>query len=141
MAIRFVSHYPSFKIQNKKRIADWLLLTATMEEFEINMIEYNFVDDNFLLQLNKKHLKHSYLTDILTFSYSATRSIEAEIYISVDRVRSNARQWKTEFSTELNRVIIHGLLHCMNYSDNTSRRAIRMRKAEEKYLQVFYSEM
>ena len=91
MRITFNYQVPSFRIKNKKQLCDWILLIAFIERKEIERIDFIFCNDEYLFQLNKKFLSHSRYTDVLTFNYSGEKkSIAAEIYCSVDRVRENA---------------------------------------------------
>lgn len=140
MAITFYYQVPKFSLPQKKRIIDWILLVAFLERKEVDDIDYVFCDDEFLFQLNLHFLHHKTYTDIITFDYSTKRKIAAEIYISADRVKENALVYKTAFNEELRRVSIHGVLHCMGYSDKTKRGQLLMRKKENEYLELF-SEM
>jgi len=102
-------------------------------------IHYIFCSDDYLLEINRQHLKHDYYTDIITFDLSEPgKPINAEIYISVDRVRDNARQFKTSLKNELHRVIFHGALHLCGYKDKTSKDQAVMRKMEDKNLAKYF---
>jgi rRNA maturation RNase YbeY len=88
--------------------------------------------------MNRQFLEHDYYTDIITFPLSETeKEIEAEIYISVDRVKDNAEKFKTEFLDELHRVIFHGVLHLMGYKDKTIVDKETMRNKENEWLRRF----
>jgi probable rRNA maturation factor len=101
-------------------------------------ITYVFCSDEFLLNINKQFLNHDFYTDIITFPLSETeKEIEAEIYISVDRVKDNAAKFKIEFSEELNRVIFHGALHLMGYKDKSKADKESMRHKENEWLKKF----
>jgi rRNA maturation RNase YbeY len=90
------------------------------------------------LEINKTYLSHNYHTDIITFDLSEnTQDIQAEIYISIDRVRDNAKTLKTTVKEELHRVIFHGVLHLCGYKDKTKSSQAEMRKAEDYYLQKY----
>lgn len=103
--------------------------------FEINII---FCDDQYLLSLNKQFLKHDYFTDILSFPLSAPgEPLIAEIYISLDRVRENAREAGVFMREELHRVVFHGVLHFCGYKDKTARDIQLMRSMEDKYLDSY----
>ncbi|MBR9859892.1 rRNA maturation RNase YbeY [bacterium] len=98
---------------------------------------YIFLGDEELLSINIQALDHNYYTDIITFDYSDDDDYShSEIYISVDRVRENAKEFKTEFKTELLRVCVHGLLHLGGYADKTDEESKKMRAAEEHYLDL-----
>jgi rRNA maturation RNase YbeY len=107
---------------------------------KIQQIDYVFVDDKALLEINKDVLNHDYYTDIISFDYTEDKNIEGEIYISVDRVIDNARKFKEEFHVELLRVIIHGVLHYVGYKDKTKKEANAMRDKENHYLNIYNKE-
>jgi probable rRNA maturation factor len=90
-----------------------------------------------LLEINVKHLKHNTLTDIITFDYTENKKINSDIFISVDRVTENAKKFKVDFETELNRVMIHGILHLCGYKDKTKTDAELMRKKENWAITLF----
>lgn len=101
---------------------------------QINVI---FCSDQYLLQLNKGYLKHDYFTDILTFDLSeGAGPLEGDLFISIPRIRENAKLLKVDFSQELHRVIVHGVLHLMGYSDKKSADKARMREKEDAYLSL-----
>lgn len=137
MPISFDYQFRKHLLSNKSKIINWILLVCYLEKKEVDSINYIFCDDDFLLKLNQQFLKHSTLTDIITFDNSSKRKIAAEIYISTQRVRENAQKYSTSFNEELRRVIIHGVLHCIGYSDKSTRNQLIMRKKEAEYLQLF----
>ena len=137
MRISFYYQVPSFRIKNKKRLTDWILLIAFLEKKEIEKIDFIFCNDEYLLHLNKKFLSHKTYTDVLTFNYSEKKkSIIAEIYCSIDRIKENARVFKVSFEQELNRVIAHGILHCMGYHDKNDHDRRKIRKKEDECLRL-----
>lgn len=137
MRISFHYQFPSFRIKNKKRLTDWILLIAFLSKREIEKIDFIFCHDQYLLALNKKFLSHKNYTDVLTFNYSEkNKSITAEIYISTDRVRENAKLFSISFEQELNRVMIHGILHCMGYNDKNAHDRKKMRSKEDQCLRM-----
>jgi probable rRNA maturation factor len=94
-----------------------------------------FCSDKYLLDINKKFLKHNFFTDIITFQYNKkTAPIEGEIFISAEQVKSNSRKFKTALRDEMHRVIIHGVLHLCGYRDNTVKAKSTIRKKEDLYL-------
>lgn len=98
-----------------------------------------FCTDEGLLQINRQFLQHDYYTDIITFPLSSGKEpIEAEIYISIDRVKDNAKTERVSFQTELHRVIFHGCLHLTGYNDKSSQQIKKMREAENKYLRLYF---
>ena len=101
-------------------------------------LQYIFCSDDRLLEINKQFLNHDYYTDIITFNLSgANQPINAEIYISVDRVRENAGDFNSSVPMELHRVIFHGALHLCGYKDKTRKDQTEMRKMEDKYLEMY----
>lgn len=100
-------------------------------------MSFIFCSDENLLELNRIHLNHDFLTDILTFDLSESEhSLISEIYISTDRVRENARQFDVPFLQELTRVIIHGTLHLCGYKDKKKSEISLMRQKEAYYLRL-----
>lgn len=109
------------------------------EKKRLAEIHYIFCSDDYLLEINRQHLQHDYYTDIITFDLSEPgQPINAEIYISVDRVRDNAGQFKTSLKNELHRVIFHGALHLCGYKDKRPKDQEVMRKMEDKYLAIYF---
>jgi probable rRNA maturation factor len=108
------------------------------EKQPLSSIHYIFCSDEYLLQINNDFLKHDYYTDIITFGLSEKgQPIEAEIYISTDRVRDNAKTLGQPFSKEILRVIFHGALHLCGYRDKKKSEITTMREKEEYYLRLF----
>lgn len=104
------------------------------EGFKEENVVLVMCSDNFLLELNKKHLNHDYFTDIITFSYTTNNHISGDLFISVDRVKDNALNQKLSFENELERVIYHGVLHLCGYNDKTPEEIKEMRSKENYYL-------
>lgn len=101
---------------------------------QINEISIIFIDDEQMLEMNKSVLDHNYYTDILTFDYTEKNILEGEIYISIDRVKDNAKTFGQEFHVELLRVIAHGVLHMVGYKDKTKIQKEEMRNKESHYI-------
>ena len=132
--IQFVNNFPRFRFFNKGIISNWLVKIAKTEGKTISNIQYIFCSDAEILEINKSFLKHNYFTDIITFDYSQNHGLEAEIYVSIETVRSNAVLFHVKPTEELNRVIIHGLLHIIGYNDKMQQDAEIMRKKENECL-------
>lgn len=99
-----------------------------------------FCSDNYLLQINKQYLDHNYYTDIITFDYVEENVISGDLFISIDRVKENAVQFKNELMKEIYRVVFHGVLHLIGYKDKTSMEKTLMTNKENYYLsQVDFS--
>jgi probable rRNA maturation factor len=137
--IQFFIEGIDFTLKQKQKHKDWLLLVAKSESFEIKELNYIFSTDEFILKINQDFLDHDTLTDIITFDNSLEKGkIEGEIYISIERVKENASIEKTNFETELNRVMVHGLLHLCSYKDKTVDEQNLMRKKEDEALKLVF---
>lgn len=135
--INYFSQKPRFKLQNPTKTSSWIKKTIEKEGASLISINYIFCTDEYLREINIQFLKHKTLTDIITFNYNPSETeIEGEIYISVDRVHENAETYETDFQTELNRVMIHGVLHLLGYNDKTKAEKTAMRKKEDSYLSL-----
>lgn len=125
----------NFRIKDKIKIKKWILKSIEAEKKNVNFISFNFCSDDFILKLNNNALKHNYYTDIITFELNnKNENIEGDIYISVDRVKENAKILKESFTDELHRVVIHGVLHLCGYKDKSSKESKKMREKENYYL-------
>jgi probable rRNA maturation factor len=125
-------------LKNKKEVKDFVLKLFKAEGREVSTLNYIFCSDEYLLDINRAHLKHDYYTDIITFDLSDTPSIiTGEIYISVPRVIENAAIHKTTSANELLRVIFHGALHLCGYRDKKKSEITIMREKENEYLRLF----
>ena len=119
--------------QNKK----WLNQVISNEAKEEGDITYIFCDDDYLLEKNIRFLNHNTLTDVITFDYCEGNSVSGDIFISIERVKENSEVFRVDFLTELNRVMVHGLLHLLGYKDKTERESNLMRKKENYYLSKY----
>ncbi len=134
-------HYESdFLLDDEAKLADWASRVVTSEGGTSKQIDYIFCSDNYLLNINKKYLSHDTFTDIITFDYSAGKRIGCDIFISIDRVKENAIQFKTHFEEELLRVMAHGLLHLFGYTDKTEAGKAQMRSKEDEKIKLFHVE-
>jgi|TARA_B100000470_G_scaffold11666_2_gene8060 rRNA maturation RNase YbeY len=131
--IKFFYH-TDFFLSNEAQVADWLLSVLTNEGVEVLSVDYSFVDKKQMIKINKKHLKHNYLTDVLAFDYSENSKIQGDVFVSEEKVRANAQEYSQGFSTELMRVMLHGLLHLCGHKDKTLEEQNKIRGLEEKYL-------
>ena len=126
----------NFLIKAPQTLKIWITKSVLKEGAAIGDINIIFCDDTFLLIKNKKYLNHSSLTDILTFDFSTKKSLSGDIFISTERVKENATKYKVPFKNELNRVLIHGILHLLGYKDKTEKEKKIMRKKEDFYLSL-----
>ncbi len=135
--INYFSEKVTFTLKNKKIIKNWII-SAIKEENKIpGNINYVFCNDNYLLDLNKKYLGKNTFTDVLTFNYSENNKyISGDIYISIDRVKENSKKFNTNIKDELHRVMIHGILHLINYNDKNEEEKMIMRQKEDYYLSL-----
>jgi rRNA maturation RNase YbeY len=131
--VYFFFQTPSFSLKNRIALKNFIENIFKKEGKRLFKINYIFCSDTDLLILNKKFLSHNYYTDILTFDLSEDK-INAEVYISIDRVKENALVQKNPFNWELYRVIFHGALHLCGYNDKTKKDKLQMRKKEDNYL-------
>jgi rRNA maturation RNase YbeY len=126
------------RLTDRTRIKTFLKILFKKEKKIMKCLTYVFCSDEYLLKINQTFLKHNYYTDILTFDLSKTsKIIEAEIYISIDRVRENSKELKIKVSLEFLRVILHGALHLCGYTDKTKLQRKEMKKKEEEYLYYY----
>jgi rRNA maturation RNase YbeY len=127
----------TFRPPPVKSTRSWLSEVARCENRTIGGLNYIFCSDPYLLNINREYLNHDTLTDIITFDNSESRNlIEGDIYISIDRVRENADVFKVTFYRELDRVMVHGLLHLLGYKDKSIHQKRLMRKKESSYLSL-----
>ncbi|HIP31979.1 MAG TPA: rRNA maturation RNase YbeY [Crocinitomicaceae bacterium] len=120
---------------NPEFFVSWLFVVCEEERQELGNLNLIFCSDDYLLQINKKHLNHDYYTDIITFDYT-DEVVSGDLFISIDRVRENAKTNSVEFLKELYRVIVHGTLHLLGYADKSASEAALMRQLEDKYLLI-----
>ena len=137
MAVRFFSDGISFQPEGKRKISQWLKQVAAKEKRKTGHLIYIFVSNEIILDLNQKYLQHHDYTDIITFDNSTGDTVSGEMYISIDTVKANAKEYQVDFREELLRVMVHGALHLCGYRDETEEEQKKMRVAEDKYLKFF----
>ncbi len=130
------NYLDKFQLSNEQEVRGWLEFVLDEEDRELGEVSYIFCDDDYLYDLNVKHLKHNTLTDIISFDYSLGKVVSGDIYISVERVEENAGDREIEFADELHRIMVHGLLHYIGYKDKTEAQRKTMRKKEDYYLSL-----
>ena len=134
-----ISYYfedTDFVFKGKTLNNRWLKLVAESEIRRIGDISIILCSDNYILDVNQKYLQHDYFTDIITFDYCEGDKISGDLFISVDTVRDNAVEYGTEFVDELNRVMVHGVLHLIGYDDHEEEDIKEMRAKENYYLSL-----
>ena len=134
--IRFT--HDDFLIFPETDLAHWLKTIAAEEGHTVDELEYNFVEADTLLNLNKEYLNHDTDTDIITFDYTQNKSIKAEVYISYEALKNNAKTHGQTIESELLRLLSHALLHCIGYNDKTIDEKDIMRDKEEDCINLFH---
>ena len=134
--ISYHSEDTDFVFKGKALNNRWLKVVAESEIRRLGDIAIIFCSDNYILDVNIKYLQHDYFTDIITFDYCEGNFLSGDLFISVDSVRENAEFFNTEFPDELNRVIVHGILHLVGYDDHTDEEKKLMREKEDYYLSL-----
>ncbi|MBZ5859066.1 rRNA maturation RNase YbeY [Flavihumibacter profundi] len=135
-------HYQAggFHFSNRNACKGFLQMLFKQEKKKLANLNYIFCSDEYLLAINRDFLQHDYYTDIVTFELNDPGTpISGEIYISIDRIRDNAKNLEESFTRELHRVIFHGALHLCGYRDKTQEEEKLMRKMEDKYLSAYFS--
>ena len=131
-------HYETdFLLENTESFIRWIKNVILEENKELGEVNYIFCDDKYLLEKNIKYLDHGTLTDIITFNYCEEDIISSDIMISIERVMENSSIFENSFSEELNRVMIHGILHLIGYNDKTDGEKEIIRKKEDYYVNKF----
>ena len=123
-----------FKLENESLISEWISSVIQEESFKEDEVNYIFCDDDYLHKLNLEFLNHDTLTDIISFDYTMGKSISGDIYISVERVADNAKDFDVDMNTELKRVMVHGILHYCGYKDKSREDESQMRTKENYYI-------
>jgi probable rRNA maturation factor len=134
--IRFHSEITGFKPLSPLIRRRWIEQVIRAEKKSPGNLNFIFCSDPYLLDINVRYLNHDYYTDVITFDYSSGKTVAGDIFISIDRVKDNALTEKQDFETELSRILIHGVLHLLGYSDKGSIPKAQMRKKEDKYLSL-----
>ncbi|TDQ28683.1 rRNA maturation RNase YbeY [Tenacibaculum caenipelagi] len=125
-----------FQLNNEENTSKWIETCIEKEGFELGEINYIFCDDAYLHKINIEFLQHDTFTDIISFDYTLGKLVGGDIFISVERVKENAKEFDVSFENELHRVIIHGILHYMKYKDKTDEEKQLMRSKENECLEI-----
>ena len=137
MAVHFFYEDTSFRLTNEENTRLWIKLVLDQHNGKAKNVNYIFCSDQYLLKINQEYLNHNTYTDIITFENTEeTGKIEADIFISIDRVKENAQKLASNSDSELHRVIIHGVLHLLGFNDKTEADKNRMREKEDACLSL-----
>lgn len=135
--INFFEEDIRFKLKDKAKVKEWVKTTIEAEGYKLKELNYIFCSDKYLLQINQQYLDHDTYTDIVTFDNSEKeKTIEGDIFISIERIRENAEKFSVSETSELHRVIIHGALHLLGYKDKTAESKKLMTAKEDQYLGI-----
>lgn len=134
--IRFFNEDTDFIYKKKALCKQWLKMVAGSEIRKIGSINVIFCSDPYILDVNMRYLQHDYFTDIITFDYCEKDVLSGDLFISIDSVKENSEFYKTSFEDELDRVIVHGVLHLIGYDDHTEQDISTMRAKENYYLSI-----
>lgn len=135
MKIEFISRIEDFRLNEEDRLRFWIKNVVEKQKRKVGELQFIFVSNTEIKRINKEFLKHNYLTDVITFDKSFLDIISGEIYISIETVYENARQFSEDSGLkELHRVIIHGVLHLLGFDDKNSKAQKLMRDKEDESL-------
>jgi probable rRNA maturation factor len=126
-----------YNLKNKLKVRSWVRFILENEKKIAGDITYIFCNDEYLVSINEKYLKHDTLTDIITFDYSEKEKLSGDIFISVERVKENSVSFGSSMNGELARVMAHGVLHLAGYNDKTAKDKTVMRSKEDFYLMSY----
>ena len=129
-----------YQLVSEKSYSNWISKIVGTEDGEVVQLDYIFCDDAYLLEINNKYLEHDTYTDIITFDYTDGKNISGDVFISIDRVKENAKTFSVSFDTELRRVMAHGILHLLGYGDKREDEAVIMRAKEDEKMKLFHVE-
>jgi len=135
--IQYISEGVNPPDLHKQKTNRWIKETAAEYGKKAGDIAYIFCSDERILEVNKQYLQHDYYTDIITFDYSEGQIISGDIFISIDTVKTNAEEFGVSFEQELNRIIIHGILHLCGQDDKTPELRLEMTRKENLAIERF----
>ena len=135
MKIFFHKESVSFPLDTSL-INNWIENAVLSLGYSLKNLSFVFCDDEYLKNINVKYLGHDYYTDVISFDYSTEEGLVGDVFISIERVRENANNFKVSFNEELFRVIIHGVLHLCGFDDKTNKEIKEIRKQENHFLSL-----
>ena len=130
-----------FSLEQEDVYASWIETIVESENKILGEISYIFCDDEYLHSINMQYLNHDTLTDIISFDYTEGDIISGDIFVSIERVEDNAKDFNVSFDEELKRVLAHGVLHYCGYKDKSEKDALLMRSKEEEKIKLFHVEL
>lgn len=136
MPICYHNNEVTFSLRHKRKINEWIMQIVMLHKRTVGNISFVFCSDTYILDINRQYLNHDYYTDVITFDYSLGELIEAEVFISLDTVRSNANYYGVSFEEEIHRVIIHSVFHLLGFNDSTEVERTVMTQQENFALDV-----
>ncbi|OYX84211.1 MAG: rRNA maturation RNase YbeY [Flavobacteriales bacterium 32-34-25] len=129
-----------FNLDNEEAIAAWLSAVIVSEKKKEGEINYIFCDDEYLHKMNLEYLNHDTLTDIISFDYTVGNELNGDVFVSIERVQDNAKDFEVSFEEELKRVLVHGVLHYCGYKDKDDESERIMRLKEDEKIAMFHVE-
>ncbi|MFA9187171.1 rRNA maturation RNase YbeY [Flavobacterium sp. FBOR7N2.3] len=129
-----------FNLDNEEAIAAWLSAVIVSEKKKEGEINYIFCDDEYLHRINLEYLNHDTLTDIISFDYTVGNELNGDVFVSIERVEDNAKDFEVSFEEELKRVLVHGVLHYCGYKDKDEESERIMRLKEDEKIAMFHVE-
>lgn len=129
-----------FELDSEMAYAEWLSRVIVSENKKEGDINYIFCDDEYLHKINVEYLQHDNLTDIISFDYSVGNELHGDIFVSIERVEDNAKDFNVSFEDELKRVLVHGVLHYCGYKDKSEKDEVLMRQKEDEKMLLFHVE-
>jgi rRNA maturation RNase YbeY len=138
VSIRFHNEDIPFDLRDKKNHVQWLRECIDMHGKKTGSLNFIFTSNDYLLGMNREYLNHNYFTDVISFNYSVDDVLSGDIFISIEQVKENAATFRENFSEELRRVMIHGVLHLAGFEDSTSEQQKRMREMENDALHLWW---
>ncbi|MHC5201091.1 rRNA maturation RNase YbeY [Myroides sp. LJL119] len=136
----FFNYTSDFQLIDENKFTKWIANIISSEGFKVGNINYIFCKDDYLHRINVQYLDHDTLTDIISFDYTEGNIISGDIFLSVERVAENAKEFEVEFEKELLRVMAHGILHYCGYGDKSAEEELIMRRKEEEKMELFHVE-
>ena len=129
--VYFHSEGTTYNLRHKKLVREWIITVINSENSKPGKINFIFCSDKYLHKINLTYLKQDTYTDTITFDYSEKGLLSGDIFISIERVKENAKEFNARFTNELHRVMVHGILHLLGYKDKTHAQKGIMRKKED----------